>query len=76
LINALGYVTIPATAFVAFLLTGFLEIGQEMYVLIMLPAAMHCANVGLDSENPFNYGLNDLSKFLGQQKGLCELSIC
>jgi hypothetical protein len=47
-----------ATAFVAFFLLGFLEIGQEMYVLVFL-------NILADvddnrSENPFNYDLNDL----------------
>ena len=29
---AYGYLTIPGTAFASFLLLGFLEIGQEMYV--------------------------------------------
>jgi ion channel-forming bestrophin family protein len=31
------YLTIPGTAFASFLLLGFLEIGQEMYVPFSLP---------------------------------------
>ena len=30
--SSFGYFTIPGTAFASFLLLGFLEIGQEMYV--------------------------------------------
>lgn len=30
--NAFKWITIPGTAFAAFMLLGFLEIGQEMYV--------------------------------------------
>lgn len=32
IVKAFTWVTIPGTAFAAFLLLGFLEIGQEMYV--------------------------------------------
>jgi ion channel-forming bestrophin family protein len=57
---AYGYLTIPGTAFASFLLLGFLEIGQEMYVFVKLyivkrPILRH-------SENPFNYDMNDLGQ--------------
>jgi hypothetical protein len=32
----MGWLTIPGTAFASFLLLGFLEIGQEMCVLLVL----------------------------------------
>ncbi|KAJ3478799.1 hypothetical protein NLI96_g9513 [Meripilus lineatus] len=47
--GAFGYLCIPATAFASFLLTGFLEIGQEISL-----------KLAANSENPFNYDLNDL----------------
>ena len=51
-----------ATAFVAFLLLGFLEIGQEMYV--WPPGSSYaCAyKPSTCSENPFDYDKNDLGE--------------
>jgi hypothetical protein len=56
-----------ASCFAAFLLLGFLEIGQEMYVhttlnLLMLDFSDHPTRSF--SENPFNYDENDLGPFL------------
>lgn len=60
--SSFKYLTIPGTAFAAFLLLGFLEIGQEMYVsLLCLRKLISLTTV---SENPFNYDLNDLGQFI------------
>jgi len=49
---------VRATAFTSFLLLGFLEIGQEMYVFTFTQPPPPILKGR--SENPFNYDLNDL----------------
>jgi len=56
------WITIPATAFASFLLLGFLEIGQEMYVLQVVLKDQPTYECIPSSENPFNYDYNDLGK--------------
>ena len=60
--DAFGYLTIPATFLTAFLLFGFLEIGQEMYVSMTSWGSRIMMHY---SENPFNYDLNDLGRHIG-----------
>lgn len=54
-----------ASAFASFLLIGFLEIGQEMYVYLSSHQKSFDSIIMIDkiSENPFNYDLNDLGEY-------------
>ncbi|KAB5591670.1 Bestrophin protein [Ceratobasidium theobromae] len=62
--DSLGWLTIPATTFSAFLYLGFLEIGAEMLDLFVElgdnPTNKRSVSSLINSENPFQYDENDL----------------
>jgi len=60
-ISTMSWFTIPGTCFASFLLLGFLEIGQEMYVTSLPSLSCYLSlSLSINSENPFNYDENDL----------------